>query len=127
MFPIAGLLLLAGCVDATPPPSVHDAADRLFLDLVVIARRDTLPTQTDASALSQVVNEIDKGDDACAKWKLHRMMTAGMPLVVRFMIADPSRQPRIREEARQQLQQASTIPVPEDLCHGHGFPSATFD
>ena len=106
---------------------MHDDADRLFLDLVVIARRDTLPSQADIGPLGRLVNQIDSGGDPCAKWKLQEMLTAGMPLVVRFMIADPSQQALIRDEARRQLQQANTRPVPEDLCHGHGFPVARFD
>lgn len=126
LFLIAEFLLLAGCADPLPPPSVHDAADHMFLDLLLIARRDTLPTRDDAILLSRQMNEIDNGDDACAKWKLHQILSIGMPLVVRFMTADAGAQSQLRGEARRQLQQASIRPVPDDLCHGHRFPAATF-
>jgi hypothetical protein len=128
---LAGLLvpclaaLLAGCSDPLPPAHVHDAADRMFLDLVLIARRNTLPTQDDTTLLIKAMDEIKRGNDTCAQWKLDQILTIGMPLVVQMVTADEAEQQQIRRAARRQLQQASALQVP-DFCHGHSFPPATF-
>lgn len=120
-------LFLTGCADPQPPASVHDAADHMFLDLVLIARRNTLPTQSDATLLIKAADQIRTGKDACAQWKLDRMVAIGMPLVMQVMTADATGQQQVQRDARRQLQQASAMDVPDDLCHGHGFPQATFN
>jgi hypothetical protein len=123
---LCAALLLPGCADPQPPASVHDPADRMFLDLVLIARRSTLPTQADATVLIKTADEIRTGNDACAQWKLERIVEIGMPLVMQVMTADEAGQQQIKRDARRQLQQASAMSVPDDLCHGHGFPAAVF-
>jgi hypothetical protein len=123
---LSAALLLPGCADPQPPASVHDAADRMFLDLVLIARRNTLPTQSDATLLIKAADQIRTGNDACAQWKLDRMVAIGMPLVMQVMTTDAAGQQQVKLDARRQLQQASAMNVPDDLCHGHGFPPAVF-
>jgi PBP1b-binding outer membrane lipoprotein LpoB len=119
-------ILLTGCADPPPPASVHDAADRMFLDLVLIARRDTLPTQGDTTLLIKGMDEIKRGNDSCAQWKLDQILTIGMPLAMQMMTADQTEQQQIRLTARRQLRQASEMQLPA-LCHGHGFPPAKFN
>ena len=125
--PLLAIPLLTGCADPQPPSSVHDAADHMFLDLVLIARRNTLPTQSDATLLIKAADQIRSGKDACAQWKLDRMVAIGMPLVMQVMTADAAGQQQVRRDARRQLQQASAMEVPDDLCHGRRFPPATFN
>jgi hypothetical protein len=122
---LPAVLLLCGCADPPPPASVHDAADRMFLDLVLIARRDTLPTQGDTTLLIKAMDEIKRGNDSCAQWKLDQILTIGMPLAMQMMTADQTEQQQIRVTARRQLRQASEIQLPE-FCHGRGFPPAKF-
>jgi hypothetical protein len=119
-------VLLAGCADPAPVVPLHDPADVMFMDLVSIAGRTTLPTQGDTTLLIKAMDQIKTGDDACAKWKLDQILTIGMPLVSEAMTADATGLQQIKVEARRKLRAASAIPAPDGLCHGHGFPPAEF-
>jgi type IV pilus biogenesis protein CpaD/CtpE len=119
-------LLLAGCADPAPVVALHDPADTMFMDLVSIAGRSTLPTQGDTTLLIKAMDQIKTGDDACAKWKLDQILTIGMPLVSEAMTADAAGLRQIKVEARRKLREASAIAAPDELCHGHGFPPAEF-
>jgi hypothetical protein len=120
------VLLAAGCADPVIDTPVHDPADRMFLDLVSIAGRRTLPTQSDTTLLIKAMDAIKTGDDACAKWKLDQILTIGMPLVMEAMTADADGQQHVKIEARRKLREASALVTPADLCHGHAFPPADF-
>lgn len=119
-------LLATGCADPVVDAPAHDPADRMFLDLVSIAGRRTLPTQGDTTLLIKAMDEIKTGDDPCAKWKLDQILTIGMPLVMEAMTADADGQQQLKTEARRKLREASALATPDDLCHGHGFPPAHF-
>jgi hypothetical protein len=117
-------LLTAGCTDPVPVVPLHDPADRMFMALVSIAGRSTLPTQGDTTLLIKAMDQIKTGDDLCAKWKLDQILTIGMPLVMEAMTADENGRQQIKIEARRKLREVSALPVPDNLCHGNGFPPA---
>src|SRR5260221_3304477 len=117
-------LLIVGCTDPVPVVPLHDPADRMFMALVSIAGRSTLPTQGDTTLLIKAMDQIKTGDDPCAQWKLDQILTIGMPLVMEAMIADENGRQQIKIEPRRKLRGVSGLPAPDNLCHGKGCPPA---
>lgn len=121
------LTALTACADTselTPLPPTHDAGDRMFLALVAIAKRTTLPTQGDATLLIQTMDQIQTGNDGCARWKLDQILIIGMPLLTEAMESDQAGQQKLKIEVRRKLHDVGAMEAPDDLCHGHGFPLA---